>query len=117
MTITTICGILLPSVPTSIYFHRKAVGDEVGLGSENQRVVKEPPNNFAQKCINAFQLLWKDFLHAYTDKYVLKWSIWWAMATCGYLQVKKSKFNLLVANFFSLVGYFIRAVVMGRNKC
>lgn len=89
MAITTLCGILLPSVPTSIYFHRKSVSDEVGLDSENQPVVTEI--SFTKKCIKAFQLLWKDFLHAYTDKYVLKWSIWWALATCGYLQVSPFK--------------------------
>lgn len=40
-----------------------------------------------RKIKNAYALLWKDFLQAYTNYRVAKWSIWWAMATCGYLQI------------------------------
>jgi hypothetical protein len=36
---------------------------------------------------NAHYYLWKDFTSAYTDLYVLKWSLWWALATGGFLQV------------------------------
>jgi hypothetical protein len=36
---------------------------------------------------NAYYYLWKDFTSAYTNLYVLKWSFWWALATCGFLQV------------------------------
>jgi hypothetical protein len=35
----------------------------------------------------AHYYLWKDFTSAYTNLYVLKWSLWWALATCGFLQV------------------------------
>jgi thiamine transporter 2/3 len=38
-------------------------------------------------CKNAHYYLWKDFTSAYTNLYVLKWSFWWALATCGFLQV------------------------------
>uniref|UniRef100_A0A8C4QTN0 Solute carrier family 19 member 3b n=1 Tax=Eptatretus burgeri TaxID=7764 RepID=A0A8C4QTN0_EPTBU len=34
-----------------------------------------------------FSQLWKDFLNCYTNKSLLLWSVWWALATCGYLQV------------------------------
>jgi hypothetical protein len=36
---------------------------------------------------NAHIYLWKDFITSYTNLYVLKWSFWWALATCGFLQV------------------------------
>jgi hypothetical protein len=36
---------------------------------------------------NAHYYLWKDFISAYTNLYVLKWSFWWALATSGFLQV------------------------------
>jgi thiamine transporter 2/3 len=36
---------------------------------------------------NAHYYLWEDFTMAYTNIYVLKWSFWWALATCGFLQV------------------------------
>ncbi|KAJ4428999.1 hypothetical protein ANN_25995 [Periplaneta americana] len=35
---------------------------------------------------NAYYYLWKDFTTAYSNLYVLKWSFWWALATCGFLQ-------------------------------
>jgi thiamine transporter 2/3 len=35
----------------------------------------------------AHYYLWKDFSTSYTNLYVLKWSLWWALATCGFLQV------------------------------
>ncbi|KAK3907869.1 Thiamine transporter 2, partial [Frankliniella fusca] len=37
--------------------------------------------------VSALKAMKHDFLEAYTNNHVLKWSIWWALATCGYLQV------------------------------
>lgn len=34
-----------------------------------------------------FRLLWQDFTTAFSDRYTLKWSFWWAVAMCGYFQV------------------------------
>lgn len=31
--------------------------------------------------------LWEDFLQSYSCRTLLSWSIWWALSTCGYLQV------------------------------
>jgi hypothetical protein len=36
---------------------------------------------------NAHYYLWEDFITSYRNLYVLKWSFWWALATCGFLQV------------------------------
>lgn len=36
----------------------------------------------------ARKLLWKHFLQAYTNKTVLVWSIWWALAMGGFLQIQ-----------------------------
>lgn len=35
----------------------------------------------------AYQLLWQHFLEAYTNPVVVQWSLWWALAMAGYLQV------------------------------
>lgn len=95
----------------SIYFHRANVyEDEQRKGSLELRgvaVVSVSPNavcngensttlhhSFAQlktplfrKIRHAYVLLWKHFVQAYTNYRVLKWSVWWALATCGYLQI------------------------------
>ncbi|KAH0625017.1 hypothetical protein JD844_033025 [Phrynosoma platyrhinos] len=31
--------------------------------------------------------LWQDFLQCYSSRPLLCWSVWWALSTCGYLQV------------------------------
>ncbi|KAK6621677.1 hypothetical protein RUM44_001484 [Polyplax serrata] len=35
----------------------------------------------------AFLNLYEDCKQAFTNRYVLQWSIWWALATCGLLQI------------------------------
>lgn len=43
--------------------------------------------SWLQKFNKVLQLMWDDFQVAYSNKYLLKWSIWWAFATCGNFQV------------------------------
>jgi len=47
-------------------------------------------NNSQQISVNrwktAYYYLWKDFTTAYSNPYVIKWSFWWALATCGFFQ-------------------------------
>ena len=38
-------------------------------------------------CLNNFGPIWLDFKNCYGNRKLLKWSIWWAIATCGYFQV------------------------------
>ncbi|PSN41001.1 Folate transporter 1 [Blattella germanica] len=42
---------------------------------------------FFTRCKVAFSYLWNDFTAAYTNFYIVKWSFWWAFATCGFFQV------------------------------
>nr|XP_012222669.1 PREDICTED: thiamine transporter 2-like [Linepithema humile] len=108
-TIATVWSFFLPSVGQSIYFHRASVSDEEqGKGtldhhSQHLSNSRELANNkidekkhccyavsaapLLRKIRNAYALLWKHFVQAYTDYRVVKWSVWWALATCGYLQV------------------------------
>ncbi|XP_044726643.1 thiamine transporter 1 [Chrysoperla carnea] len=70
LTLSAIWGLTLPSVPKSIYFNQV---------SEN--------NQERTTCFQAFTLLWQHFTTSYSSYHVLKWSFWWALATCGYTQV------------------------------
>ncbi|XP_029674778.1 thiamine transporter 1-like [Formica exsecta] len=94
----TIWAFFLPSVDQSIYFHRASISDGEqgeGKGPFDYQLTSEPTKYrcFAisrtplRKIKNAYALLWKHFLQAYTNYRVIKWSFWWALATCGYLQI------------------------------
>jgi len=104
----TIWSFFLPSVNQSIYFHRTSISDEEQEKgtldhqphSSNLRESSTDIKNGKAKCFcfavsraslrklrSAYALLWKHFVQAYTNYRVAKWSIWWALATCGYLQV------------------------------
>ncbi|KAM9469156.1 thiamine transporter 1 [Clarias gariepinus] len=37
-------------------------------------------------CCETIRQLWMDFLRCFSSKEMLIWSVWWAMATCGYNQ-------------------------------
>ncbi|XP_037631451.1 thiamine transporter 1 [Sebastes umbrosus] len=40
----------------------------------------------AESCSQVILQLWRDFRHCYSSRQLLYWSVWWAMATCGYNQ-------------------------------
>jgi len=92
-----------------MYFHRTSISDEEQgkealdhqsqYSSNPQKSLSDVENNERKRCCftvsgalllrkirNAYVLLWKHFVQAYTNYRVAKWSIWWALATCGYLQ-------------------------------
>ncbi|XP_042315131.1 thiamine transporter 1 isoform X2 [Sceloporus undulatus] len=61
----------LPMPQKSLFFHHhhsNAQEQKVNIG----KVIKE---------------LWQDFLQCYSSRTLLCWSVWWALSTCGYLQV------------------------------
>lgn len=70
----TAWAFLLPSVHKSIYFNQ-----------ENSEVT---PLKTGRKTKKAFSLLLKHFTTSYSNVHVIKWSLWWAMATCGFIQVQ-----------------------------
>ncbi len=37
--------------------------------------------------LEGLKMLWSDFLECYSCSTLLTWSVWWALSTCGYLQV------------------------------
>lgn len=117
----TLTSIFLPGVSQSLYFHRDSSEDITGNNSDCQdvselngvKVEKDKKNNYIdnnnsssritivdykkKKFINgkfrrAFNNFYADFKQAFTNTYVLQWSIWWAMASCGHLQVRNGFF-------------------------
>jgi len=71
-----LCAILLPSMKKSVYAKdNKASSPESGI--------KESEKTYWY----AMWLLLQDFKEAYTNPYVVKWCIWWILATGGFQQV------------------------------
>ncbi|XP_071772476.1 thiamine transporter 2 [Centroberyx gerrardi] len=64
-------------------------GDE-GAGKERKgkRPKTEDPEETvgAEGCSQVLFQLWRDFRHCYSSRQLLYWSVWWALATCGYNQ-------------------------------
>jgi len=84
-------------VNQSIYFHRANVSNDDENVNEQERSSnsrksydknrKTKTGTLLRKIKNAYLLLWQHFVLAYTNYHVIKWTIWWALSTCGYLLV------------------------------
>ncbi|XP_053694288.1 thiamine transporter 1-like [Sabethes cyaneus] len=93
----TMWALFLPPVSTSMYFHRAALPirrtnsflEENGqkVSSIDDQNFLEKPATFKRKAISAFILIWIHFKSAFTNLTVLQWSIWYALAMAGYIQV------------------------------
>lgn len=82
-------AIALPAVGSSIYFYAKdkqQVSDEQKYRSVFAVPIADEKAKFSAR--NAIHLLWTHFYESYTDWKVLQWSFWWALAMCGFMQVK-----------------------------
>ncbi|XP_028276174.1 thiamine transporter 1 [Parambassis ranga] len=60
---------------------------EKGVRDEKGSVAAEPEESVGTKsCSQVLLQLWRDFRDCYSSRELLYWSVWWAMATCGYNQ-------------------------------
>ncbi|XP_043283991.1 thiamine transporter 1 isoform X2 [Venturia canescens] len=92
-TLATCWALFLPPVQKSVYFHRP----ETENLNEDSKLKNLPEffsfdavckrSKFSKNIKRAYAYLWRDFVSAFTNCHVVKWSLWWAFATCGYLQV------------------------------
>ena len=85
VSIAAFSSFFLPIVEATIYFHRndsnvKSVGQEDSTKKDQSKSDKG-------KISKAFGFIWNDFITSFSDPYILKWSIWWALGTCGNYQV------------------------------
>uniref|UniRef100_A0A182MKJ0 Reduced folate carrier n=1 Tax=Anopheles culicifacies TaxID=139723 RepID=A0A182MKJ0_9DIPT len=111
----TLWALFLPSVPTSMYFHRKTLSEEQqpdsitvqctiadkqgktmdGIEDDRSDDSKPPAAptdrplqpSLRSRLKGAFVLLWTHFRISFTNRNVLQWSIWYALAMAGYIQI------------------------------
>lgn len=72
MLAATLWSVILPPVDTSIYFHQRG---------SNTQVLKKKFNG-------AFSLMRVHFKSSFKNTYVVKWSLWYALSLCGFIQVQ-----------------------------
>ncbi|XP_028817107.1 thiamine transporter 2 [Denticeps clupeoides] len=71
------------STPSPLIYQNSSVHgpeDVLQASSEGQT----PPASGG--CVGVLLRLWRDFLQCYSSPVLLYWSVWWALATCGYNQ-------------------------------
>lgn len=80
---------LLPMPKKSLFFHRKNQdtfedsGENMNMESTEVRLDSSTNReNFGKVLCR----LWRDFVECYSSKHLVYWSLWWALATCGYNQ-------------------------------
>ncbi|XP_033487289.1 thiamine transporter 2 [Epinephelus lanceolatus] len=62
--------------------------NEAGVGMDEKAAKGEDPVESVdtQSCGQVLLQLWRDFKQCYSSRQLLYWSVWWAMASCGYYQ-------------------------------
>lgn len=89
----TTWALFLPSVKTSLYFHRSvdnavpAPIATVSMAMQHKCENGPEPQPNTNRYTNALQLMWLQITEAYSNRSVMLWSIWYAAGFCGYLQV------------------------------
>lgn len=100
-SIALLTSVFLPMPRQSMFFHRKRAeesekdgdgdgaggGEGGGDGNEGgggEKQVEESAEG--QSCGRVLLQLLRDFRQCYSSRQLLYWSLWWAMATCGYNQ-------------------------------
>lgn len=100
----TAFALALPGVSTSFYFHKKAGGalpdaesrPGSGYGSSDTLGDDPPPSSPSAAGVkpapapshpSVVKLLWADCREAFSKVAVVKWSVWWALASAGQMMV------------------------------
>lgn len=87
-------ALFLPTVRTSVYFHRPKEVATTVVKSEKLMLAVNDDNDDdddartrQERFAAAFRILWRQFRTSYTNRTVQLWSVWYAIGMCGYLQV------------------------------
>uniref|UniRef100_A0A4W5PQA6 Solute carrier family 19 member 3 n=1 Tax=Hucho hucho TaxID=62062 RepID=A0A4W5PQA6_9TELE len=105
ISIALVTSLFLPMPQRSMFFHRSQERHKTGNVEEmdaqelpealgrgdmcaGDGEMAEPPEEpvRTRSCRQVLIQLWRDFLQCYSTRELLYWSVWWALATCGYNQ-------------------------------
>ncbi|XP_014086957.3 thiamine transporter 1 [Bactrocera oleae] len=107
--ISLLIAILLPPVRRSLYFYTNQSSEPIDFRAKQNSVTNNIQNEVLSKngiaaditttlsdistvspkfsWFNAYKLIVNHMVSAYTNQNVIRWSFWWAFATCGQVQV------------------------------
>lgn len=76
----------LPMPKTSLFFKGKKAN---GSCSEKENTVQNGVVDWCSRenVTRAGRLLWQSFRESYSSRHIVYWSLWWALATAGYVQI------------------------------
>lgn len=91
----TIWSLLLPSVDTSLYFHKRLPNETHAMLEQSTHIDDVEPSTVDKryricgrdKLLAAVRQFGLHFKSSYTNYNVMIWSVWYAVAMCGYLQI------------------------------
>ncbi len=118
VSIALLISFVLPGVDQSIYFYRNEspVSNDGFAGSSSyarsSQNIAMPDLSFQQRIKRAYIMLWMDCKKAYSNPYVVKWSVWWAIASAGFYQVSLTRYYIQISDFiyvgqFDNLGFFL----------
>lgn len=109
-TVAFVAPWFLPMPKRSLFFHKSPGATEVPAGEGRPLSLQEkaeeseskvplntqdasiissssPAGSHKRGLVDVLRMLFEDFLRCYRCRPLLAWSVWWALATCGYFQV------------------------------
>ncbi|KAK0402505.1 hypothetical protein QR680_016371 [Steinernema hermaphroditum] len=87
LLLTVIFALLLPNVKWQSVVLRSSQSDEKEDVAMSDDTKKDQPNTYWQFAQWRVTYLWHDAKQVYSNTFMVKWSLWWALTMCGYLQI------------------------------
>uniref|UniRef100_A0A914XN34 Uncharacterized protein n=1 Tax=Plectus sambesii TaxID=2011161 RepID=A0A914XN34_9BILA len=78
-------ALLLPRVEWKVVAHNDTVEHRESPPPHLHPI--QLPQTYRQFVLFRTTKLWQDFKRIYSNAFICKWSLWWALATCGTLQI------------------------------
>lgn len=91
VAVAVVVSLFLPSVNKRVFMQDSATDD---VTNQNGNAINPPPASFLQSWKLTFGNMYTSFKESYSIKLLLMWSVWWAFAMCGGLQVENYAMNL-----------------------
>ncbi|XP_041662128.1 solute carrier family 19 member 3b [Cheilinus undulatus] len=75
--------------PLGAHGPEEPMTDVGGVGRRNERMERDDNAGWCSRenVAAAGRLLWQSFRESYSSRHLIYWSLWWALATAGYVQV------------------------------